>query len=82
MQWFVKAVVVGILVACAFAHAQPGGSYPNKPVRLISPFAPGSTSASDTSAALSQTDSAVARADVELPGDGCGSATTRARARF
>src|SRR5215218_1157682 len=32
---------VGLLAACACARAQPGGAYPQKPVRLISPFAPG-----------------------------------------
>ena len=42
MKWCVKAVGMGLLgVASALAHAQPGGAYPHKPVRLISPFAPG-----------------------------------------
>jgi tripartite-type tricarboxylate transporter receptor subunit TctC len=32
---------VGLGLACSFAYAQPSGPYPNKPIRLISPFSPG-----------------------------------------
>jgi tripartite-type tricarboxylate transporter receptor subunit TctC len=38
---FAIAIGVGFGFACALAHAQPAGAYPQKPIRLISPFSPG-----------------------------------------
>jgi tripartite-type tricarboxylate transporter receptor subunit TctC len=38
---WLKAIGAVLGIACAYAHAQPDSRYPQKPVRLISPFAPG-----------------------------------------
>jgi tripartite-type tricarboxylate transporter receptor subunit TctC len=38
-----RALALGLLAAPAFARAQGGGAWPNRPVRVINPYSPGGT---------------------------------------